>query len=359
MFIGATALIVYFFPKEAENSYTYEKDHPWTYSLLTAPFDIPVEKDSLTRRAILDSINLTFEPVYLRDTEIENTVVSEFATRVNSMAAQLNLTPTDRNRLVNEVRSIYRSGIVDPVTYADIHSGILPAVRMIHDNVAISIPTTGYNSARSAYAWLDSVFREPRFRSAITATRLSEQLVPNILLDSAETKRMHSEIYQKAIAATEVVQKGERIVDKGQLVTPRIYSVLRKYEEMTKERGAQSRQSMFLPIAGQVLFMAMLFGALYAFLYFFRPKYFSSNPTLAFLMLSIVAFALFAFALAKRVGVWHMDCALLDGACDDAYIPRCAHCIFHSYHHCDIMLHHCAISARFHIHADDGGSGCH
>lgn len=306
LFIGAVALIVYFFPKEPDNSYTYEKDHPWTYSLLTAPFDIPVEKDSVTRRLIRDSIDAVFEPVYYRDNEIENSVLAAFATQLNDMADDLSLTPADRNTLVAEVRSIYHNGVVGPETYASIRSGKLPAVRMIHDNVAMSLPTAGYNSARSAYAHLDSVFRQPHFRTAITATRLSEHLVPNILLDTVETSRLHSEIYQKAIAATEVVQKGERIIDKGQLVTPRLYSVLSKYEEMLKERGAQSTQSLFLPMIGQILFMSLIFGGIYAFLYFFRRKYFDNNRTLSFLVILIVAFALFAFALSKswQYGLW-------------------------------------------------------
>ncbi|MCM1109815.1 MAG: HDIG domain-containing protein [Clostridium sp.] len=304
LFVAATALIVYFFPKEADNSYTYEKDHPWTYSLLTAPFDIPVEKDSLTRRAIMDSIDRTFEPVYYRDNEIQNTVLSEFASTLNATPTEL--TPTERNRLVNEVRSIYGAGIVDPATYARIREGSLPGVKMIHDNVAMSLPTSSYLSARSAYARLDSVFRDPRFRAAITATRLSEHLVPNIIPDSVETERLHNEIYQRAIVATEVVQKGERIIDKGQLVTARHYSVLRKYEEMLKERGALSRESMWLPILGQILYMAILFGTLYCYLFIFRNKYFRDNRTLCFLLIAIVAFALFAFVLSKRwvYGLW-------------------------------------------------------
>lgn len=313
LFAVATLAVVYFFPKEAQNSYTYEKDHPWTYSLLTAPFDIPVEKDSVTRRAILDSIDATFEPVYYRDLEVGNNIVSNYASLLNRYADRLKLNATDRLRLVNEIKAIYSAGVVDPQSYAAIRSGNMDAVRMIHDNVAMSVPTAGYSSARSAYARLDSIFHEPRFRAAMNATRLSERLQPNILLDSVETSRIHSEVYQKAVAATEVVQKGERIIDKGELVTPRLYSVLKRYEEMTRERGANTGTSLYNPILGQILYISMLFGGLYAFLFYFRPRVFASWRKLTFLTVGIVAFALFAFALSARwrYGLWVTPFALL------------------------------------------------
>ena len=39
LFLAAMVLLLLFLPKESENHYTYEMNRPWTYSLLTAPFD--------------------------------------------------------------------------------------------------------------------------------------------------------------------------------------------------------------------------------------------------------------------------------------------------------------------------------
>lgn len=301
LFVVSTAIILYFFPKEDVNAYTYEVNRPWTYSLLTAPFDIPIHLDSLSRERVRDSIDRRFEPVYQRDREIEKTVVSNYASLLNKMAPHLDLTPTERNRLVSEVKSIYEAGIVDASTYAAIHSGQLPAIRQIHDNVAMSLPTGNYNSARSAYARIDSLFRDPRYRKAIGATRLSDRLVPNILLDTLETERLRNEIYQRAMAPVGVIQQGERIIDKGELVTPRLYSVLQTYEELMAERDGSSNQSSIYPLLGQFLFIAILFGALYGYLYFFRRDYFESIPTVTVLMVLIVAFSLLAFALSAAI----------------------------------------------------------
>lgn len=300
-FVAASAIILYFFPKETENSYTYEINRPWTYSLLTAPFDLPVHLDSISAQNVRDSIERTFEPVYERDMQAQQTIIAEYASRLAGMSDQLDLTPAERNRLLNEVRQIYDAGIVDPVTYAEIRAGRLPAVRMIHDNVSVSLPTRGYNSARSAYTRLDSVFQSPAFHEAIRRTGLADLLQPNIRLDTVENDRLRREVYLKAMAPRGVIQQGERIIDKGELVTPQLYTVLRTYQELAAERGARSKESKAYPLAGQLIYVVMVFGALYAYLYYFRPAFFGSSRAILFLMLIIVSFALVAFALSAAL----------------------------------------------------------
>ena len=106
LFLAAMVLLLLFLPKESENHYTYEMNRPWTYSLLTAPFDIPVKLDSVSAKAVRDSIDRVFEPVYKRDLTIERTMVADYARRLSSTAG-LDLTQNERNRLLSEVKKIY------------------------------------------------------------------------------------------------------------------------------------------------------------------------------------------------------------------------------------------------------------
>ena len=47
MFIISVGIILYFLPRKNERQYLYEVNRPWSYSLLTAPFDIPIQLDSI------------------------------------------------------------------------------------------------------------------------------------------------------------------------------------------------------------------------------------------------------------------------------------------------------------------------
>ena len=297
LFLAAMVLLLLFLPKESENHYTYEMNRPWTYSLLTAPFDIPVKLDSVSAKAVRDSIDRVFEPVYKRDLTIERTMVADYARRLSSTAG-LDLTQNERNRLLSEVKKIYDNGVVSRETYADIHAGRLPAVRFIHDNVAMSTPTADFLSARQAYTRLDSVFNDPRMRAALAKTRPHEVLQPNITIDSAETGRLLNEIYQKAMAPIGVIQQGERVIDKGDIVTPQLAMVLQTYEELADERGAGSVSDHYYPVAGQALYLLLSLGVLYLYLAVFRPAYFDNHKILAFLMLLLVGFTFFAYTMA-------------------------------------------------------------
>lgn len=297
LFVVAMVLMLLFLPKDSENHYTYEVNRPWTYSLLTAPFDIPVRLDSVSAKAVRDSIDRVFEPVFQRDLTLERNMVSDYARRLNSTPG-LDLSPSERNRLLAEVRKIYENGVVSRETYAEIHAGRLPAVRFIHDNVAISMPTADFLSARQAYTRLDSVFHDPRLRAALAKTRPHEVLQPNITVDSIETGRMLREIYQKAMAPIGVIQQGERVIDKGDIVTPQLAMVLQTYEELADERGSGTVSDHYYPVAGQALYLLLILGVLYLYLAVFRKAYFADNKVLSFLMLLLVGFTFFAYTMA-------------------------------------------------------------
>lgn len=296
LFIVVVAAIVYFLPRTSENHYVYEENRPWSYALLTAPFDIPIRLDSVSAAKVKDSIDTHFEPVFTRDLTLEKTIISDYTTRLNS-AKDLNVTPAQRNLIINQIKEIYDNGIVDGVTYSKIVAGHMPSVRFIHDNVAISMPTTQYRSVFRAYEHLDSMLRSQNVHEALSKTHLSEMLQPNLMIDTLTTRRLLDEAYQKAMAPIGVIQQGERIIDKGDIVTTRLATVLKTYEELADERGSSTLSKHYYPIAGQTLYMLILFGALYGYLYIFRRQYFDDNRTVLFLMVLIGVFTLFAFTM--------------------------------------------------------------
>lgn len=296
LFLAVVAVIVYFLPRTGENHYTYEVNRPWSYPLLTAPFDIPVHLDSVSAQYIRDSIDNAFEPVYNRDIASEKMIISDYALRLNSLQDHP-ITPDERNRLLEEVKKTFDDGIVDRDTYSRIEAGRLPAVRFIVENVAMSMPTYHYRSARRAYARIDSIFRDPDTHSAILATKLSEILHPNIILDSLATQRIYDETMMKAMAPIGVIQQGERIIDRGDIVTPRLATVLATYEELADERGNGAVNEHYYPIAGQALYMIILMSALYTYLFFFRRDYFDNMRVVLLILTMVTIFALLSFTL--------------------------------------------------------------
>lgn len=297
LFAASVALLVYFLPRTDKDRFIYEVNRPWSYALFTAPFDIPEHLDSVSATRIKDSIDAHFEPVFTRDAALEKTIVSDYTTRLNATETP-DITPAQKNQIIKAIRTIYENGIVDRDTYARISDGSLPAVRFVHDNVAISVPTRRFLSAYRAYEQLDSMLGDKAIRSVLTATRLSEMLRPNISVDSATTRSLLLDAYQRALAPVGVVQQGERIIDKGDIVTTRIATILRTYEEMSDERDHSGQMSQHhYPLAGQILFVMILLAAIYGYLYIFRPEYFADDRKVIFTMSLVTLFTLFTFAM--------------------------------------------------------------
>lgn len=286
MLVCAIAVVAFFFPDEDKFRYEYEQGKPWAYSLLTAPFDMPINMDSVTARNTKDSIDAVFAPIYERDSKVEKSSINKVYEALNK---DTGIAPRVKYAILEKVRYIYGKGVVDNKTRDGLATGKIPAIRQIVNNVAEYMPTKGVFSVREAYVYLDSVFPETEYRAALSRARISENIAPNIVYDSIGSRRVLEQLYQKALAPIGVIQKGERIIDRGEKVTPQLYTVLSTYERMSQERHNAMKGDHY-PIVGQVLLVAVLLLGFYVYVYFFRPRTYNDLRKMFFLLLFITVF---------------------------------------------------------------------
>ena len=116
-------------------------------------------------------------------------------------------------------------------------------------------------------------------------------MVPNIMVDGLETARLHDDMMQRAMAPVGVVQKGERILVRGVIVAPRLYTLLLiTYEDLLSQRSAGTDHLRLLSVMGQVLFVMLLYGALYTDSCSFAPDYYAARRTMLMTIMLLVAF---------------------------------------------------------------------
>lgn len=286
MLVVAIAVVSFFFPSEDKFRYEYEQGKPWAYSLLTAPFDMPINMDSVTARKTKDSIDAKFAPIYERDSRTEKVCVNKL---YEALEKDTTVTPRMKYAILDKVRSVYSCGIVDNKTRDGLATGKIPGIRRIVNNVAESMPTGGMLSVREAYLYLDSVFSVPEYSAALSNAKISENLLPNIIYDSIGTKKMLEQVYQKALAPIGVIQQGERIIDRGEKVTLQLYTVLQTYEHMSREQSKAMKGDHY-PIVGRVLLVAIMILSFYVYVYFFRPHTYNDLRKMFFLILFMTVF---------------------------------------------------------------------
>ncbi len=291
-FIAACAIVLYFMPSDSSSKFHYEENRPWSYGILTAPFDITIYRDSATIAEMTDSIDRAMVPIFSRDPSPE-TRAEAAVTNAGHVSA-----PT-RARLAATIRRLYADGIVDPPTAALIARGDLPEVKIIVNNVNTPAPTARMRSQRDAYALLDSLFRDSPDRPAIQTLELGRLLEPNITPDARATERYRESLLQPVLAGIGVIQQGERIIDQGEIVTPQLYQILRTYEATLDKTSRASTSKMLNTFFGHLIFVVLAFGLVYGFLYLYYPQTFLDHKRVLALMTLPVVFFLFSVLMSN------------------------------------------------------------
>lgn len=295
-FVVAVALMFYLRPGDDENRYIYETNRPWNYNLLTAPFDIPVHHDTVASMAIRDSLEATFEPVYARDAARESQILAKSATRL----LQINtpVSAAQRSRLLAKLRNVYQTGIIDKDDLPK-HPDDTPvtSIRILSDDEAVSHSVNDFLTPREAYERLDSLISDNALHNAMITARISELMEPNLVIDSLTTKRFREEAYATALAPIGVIQHGERIINRGDIVTPQIFTILNTYEQMMAERGASDNTGSLYPALGTLAFIILILGTMMAFIYFFRRDYYNRLPVMLMLLSLVTLFTLLSYGM--------------------------------------------------------------
>src|SRR5690554_1761340 len=151
VFILATLLITYVFPRQGKFKYSFNEGRPWRYGLLTAPFDFPIFKSQQQLQQDQDSILVFYEPYFKIDKEAETEAIAEFD-------ADSNLDPTlskiDRayiGYIRNKLLDIYKKGIINSAEYDKIAATKKKTIRLRENNEAKTREVESFYTIKSAY----------------------------------------------------------------------------------------------------------------------------------------------------------------------------------------------------------------
>lgn len=299
-----TTVVALLLPHADRQSYSYELNQPWRYPLLTAPFDMPVMRDSTTLGFLRDSLDKHFVPFVKRDPAAENKAVETFR-----MAAK-DVNPHDVQTVENLMRQVYKEGVMEPAIYTNVSNYTGMKVRMSEtesDPDAVSeVAATGMVSPAMAYTLIDSLYTA-RFKglpdarmSPEISKALNLSIVPNVVLDSVLDKKYRDQEYFNVTGAQGVIKKGQRIVDRGEIITPQIYTNLNTFQEMLSKSSQAIDQDTYF-MAGQVLYIFLCVTLLYLFMGMYRPHFFANVRKMAFLMTFITLFIALTIILFENI----------------------------------------------------------
>lgn len=296
--IVVVLLLVYFLPRETKFGYEYEQGRPWRYNSLIATFDFPVYKTPDEVQAERDSALSQFQPFYTEDVQIAQRQIAAFETAWR--AGRFGDVPAHcLNHVDKMLRGVYEAGMVPSADLSQMAKERTPGVRVVEGTEAVTRPITELYSTRSAYEYIVYADTINFPRELLARCNINEYLSPNLSIDSAKTSAVLEDLLAAVSPASGMVQSGQRIIDRGEIISAEQYKILQSFERETVRRNDPSK-GMWQVVTGQVIFVLCVIVAFVFYLRLFRREYLRSPHSILLLSSLIAIFPLITYAMVDQ-----------------------------------------------------------
>ena len=288
IFIVTVSIISYFQPRDSKFNYQYDIDKPWHYGQLMATFDFPIYKSDQLVQKEQDSILAHFHPYYQQDTNVKEEVIKKLRTDYQTHLHNIMPSQSYLTHLIQSLEEVYNTGILATDEQVQLKKDSINSIMIVQNKVANQHHITELLSVKDAYTRLlnkDTL----RYRSDILQQcNLNEYLYPNLIFDEARTESAKEEVLETYPWANGMVQSGQRIIDRGEIVTEEVFNILESLKKESIKQNSSIGQKHFV-LVGQVLIVAIYILCFFIFMELFRKKYYARkrNILLVFALITL------------------------------------------------------------------------
>lgn len=292
-----TAIIVWLMPRNSTTNFKIERGKPWIYTELSAPFDFPIYKSDDVVKAERDSMMRQYEPYFIMNSEIAGKHIRQFYKDYNKGIP--GLTDDYLSIVANRLRELYGKGIMNNTDFTRLHQDSSRMIRIINGKDAASAAVSNLYSVASAY---EQIFQDEslaKHKDILQKCNLNDYISSNLTYDKERSEASLNELRNSIALASGIVQRGQKIVDRGDIVDKKTYNILMSYKKET-ERREEGKKGLSLVIMGQVLYVMILISCFTIYLTLFRKDYFEKGRSTAMLYSLIVLFTVIASLMVEH-----------------------------------------------------------
>lgn len=295
-FIIGAFLILNTFPREGKFRYSFQEGKPWKYGLMTAPYDFQIFKSEKEIRRERDSILQDYRPQMIMDTAVVQSSLKKLYTNFNTSQG-ISLPISYLNYLHRQLNLIYSFGVISTDDLESYTKDSVSSILIVNDKLAVSRKLTALYTSKDAY---EEIFRNlPSNMSVglLKECKLNNFISENLIHDKKASERAKEDLFARISLTSGLVQRGERIIDKGEIVNTDIFNVLNSMKLTAEKRSQTSGTNGVL--FGQIVLVAGLFLLQFLFLWFFRPFTYKRKANVAFIMILITGLVLITSLMVR------------------------------------------------------------
>ena len=295
--IISVVVIVVALPRDSDVNIKIEQGKPWRHADFTAPFDFPIYKSDAVVKAEQDSILRLYEPYYTYTQELESKYIRQFTKEYGQGIPDL---PADFISIIaNRLHQLYSLGIMNTADYQKLSRDTTTMIRVVNGKNAISVPITKVLSTVKAY---EQLFADPviaGYEEQLKKCNLNDYIVANLIYDKARSEASHRDLLNTVPLATGVVQRGQKIIDRGGIVDEKTYNTIQSYLKESERRHKDDKQ-LSRTLLGQIIYVSLLMVAFTIFLSIFRNDYFDKIRSMTMIYSLIILFAVLTSLLVSH-----------------------------------------------------------
>ena len=304
IFAGTVAVIVYFLPRDGKFNYQFDIDKPWKYGQLMATFDFPIYKDDQVVKREQDSILARFQPYFQLDKTIEKDIIKKLRDDYQTDLRGV-LPSTDYIRyLERKLSEVYRAGILSTESLAKLHKDSTSAIMIIDDKLANQQSADKLYSVKDAYNYIltaDTLHYRPEI---LRQCSLNEYIFPNLTYDEQRTETAKKEILDNYSWANGIVLSGQKIIDRGEIVSQETYNILESLRKESIKRSESIGQKRLM-LVGQILYVGIFILCFMLYLELFRKDYYERKGRLS-LLFTLIMFYCVVTALMVENNIFNV-----------------------------------------------------
>lgn len=284
-FFVAALLMAYFFPREAKFKYQFYEGKPWKYGLLTASTNFPIYKTDNEVKEEQDSVMKKFQPYYRVHSKVETSEIDKLRADYNQKLNQ-KVNATYMRYIEDMLRQLYDKGIVSPQDLEEMKEKQYTNVNLLQNNVSFSHYVSDFFTVKTAYEFIINNCPAKLKKSLLQSCDINNYLTENVTYDEEMSEKVKRELLQSVPISSGVIQAGERIVDRGEIVDSNTYNVLRSLKIVYESKsGGNQRHNLML--IGQIILVFGIMFCYWLFLWSFRIKILYNRRNTFFLLCCI------------------------------------------------------------------------
>lgn len=295
--IGTIALIVWAMPRDKETNFKVERGKPWRYADFTAPFDFPIYKSDELIKKERDSLTKSFEPYYNYNPSTGTNLIKQFKQDYPNGIPGI---PAGSIEVItSHLQQLYEQGIMNSSEHNKLRKDTTKFIRIVNGKRATTVSVNNIYSTVGAY---EKLFADPVLaanREQLAKCNLNDYIMANLTYDKERSEAGLEDIISSIPLANGVVQRGEKIIDRGGIIDDHSYDILESYFRESKRRQKDDVQLSYI-ILGEIIYVGILIICFTIYLRMFRLDYYEKPRSMGMIYALILLFSVVASLMVSH-----------------------------------------------------------